>query len=274
MVADTPTSVKKYYLSKEWWENEKIHLKFLAEIQKRGFSIGCTIPKLIDSSGKGEWKVDGKVYNYCNTMEFVPGARAWSKYKDRNLETLGVDLGVILSRMHNQSTSYIPQWRARFSDEDKLLTHIFKDKAAKVMQKGDDSTAKSQVKDAVKYLEERKDLLVSERTLSHLDLNLNNILVTADNTVEGLVDWGDFGLTHPSLSLYQLATKSELWQHIKKSYEKAGGMIRYDIVYAAATINLAWVPVFWQEHHFELGEDENAERLQEIYRLFVSFRQC
>ena len=270
VVADTPTSVKKFYVSEQWWEHEKKHLGFLAEIQRQGFGIGCTIPKLIESADKRTWEVDGKTYRYCNTMELIPGVTAWSEFKGKNLETLGTNLGTVLANMHVRSASYIPQWKAEFGDEDTLLTHIFKDKAAQVLQKGTDATAKSQVKDVLEYLEKRKDLLVSERTLSHLDLNLNNILVTKDNAVEGLVDWGDFGLTHPSLSLYQLATKPALWQHIKQHYEKSGGTIRSDIVYAAATIHLAWVPVIWKEHHFELDEDETHERLQEVYRSFAT----
>jgi hypothetical protein len=270
VVADTPTSVKKFYASRQWWKNEKTHLKFLAEIQGQGFSIDCTIPKLIESADKGAWKIDGKTYHYCSTMELIPGVTAWSEYTGKDLETLGIHIGTILLSMHTRSQSYIPQWKAEFGGKDKLLTHIFKDKAAQVLRKGADVTAKNQVKEAVKYLEERKDLLTSERTLSHLDLNLNNILVTTANDIEGLVDWGDFGLTHPSLSLYQLATKPSLWLYIKKQYEKSGGIIRDDIVYAAATIHLAWVPVIWKERHFELDEDETHERLQEIYQAFIA----
>jgi len=270
VVADTLTSVRKFYVSEQWWENEKTHLRFLAEIQRQGFSIGCTIPKLIESADNRTWEVNGKTYHYCNTMELIPGVTAWSEFTGKNLETLGTNIGTILFRMHTGSKSYIPQWRAGFSDEDKLLTHIFNDKAAQVLRKGTDHAAKRQVEDAVKYLEERKDILASERTLSHMDLNLNNILVTQDNAINGLVDWGDFGLTHSSLSLYQLATKPPLWAHIKKQYEKSGGVIRDDIVYAAATIHLAWVPVIWKERHFELDEDETYKRLQEIYQLFVA----
>jgi len=273
VVADTPTSVRKFYGTEQWWANEKTHLRFLAEMQGQGFSIGCTIPKLIESADTRVWEVDGKSYGYCNTMEFIPGVVAGSGFKDKNLETLGTHLGTVLANMHVRSALYIPEWKTEFGDEDTLLTHIFNDKAAQVLRKGTGANAKSQVKEAVDYLEERKGLLASERTLSHLDLNLNNILVTKGNAIEGLVDWGDFGLTHPSLSLYQLATKPALWSHIRKQYEESGGMIRRDIVYAAATIHLAWVPVIWEERHFELDEDEARERLQEIYQSFVACRR-
>ena len=273
VVADTPESVKKFYLSKQEWEQEKTRLRFLAEIQRQGFSIGCTIPKLIESIDKGTWDVNGKTYSYCNKMEFIPGVVAGSGFQDKNLETLGSNLGTVLFCMHSRSKPYIPRWKAGFGGKDELLIHIFKDKAAQVLREGTDAAAKSQVNEAMGYLEERKDLLASERTLSHLDLNLNNILITKSNTVEGLVDWGGFGLTHPSLSLYQLATKPALWSRIRKQYEKSGGVIRCDIVYAAATIHLAWVPVIWKELQFELDEDETQERLQEIYRSFVAHKR-
>jgi hypothetical protein len=77
---------------------------------------------------------------------------------------------------------------------------------------------------------------------------------------------------HPTLSLYQLATHPSLWRHIKKQYEKLGGKIMEDILYAAATIHLAWAPLICQELGLELDDDETREGLEKMYACFSTHK--
>jgi hypothetical protein len=270
VVADTPNSVKKFYKTKEEWEKENTRLKFLSEIQKQGFDIGCIIPKLLNSASGDEWEIDGKTYNYCNTMERIHGVQAKVNLTDENLKTVGTNLGTVLYVLHTKSKAYMPQWIDKFGEKDELLTEILEDKVPKVLKEGLDKTAKEYVKKAASYLEQQRTLLKSERTLSHLDLNLPNVLINKGGIVEGLVDWGDFGLTHPSLSLYQQATNPKLWAYIQAQYEKLGGKIREDIVYAASVTHLAWAPIICKEMGQALDEYETRERLKEVYSYFVA----
>lgn len=271
VVADGDDAVKKFYTAEKEWEREKTHLQFLLEIQKRGFDIGCRIPRVFKSIEDHEWKIQGNVYGFCNTMERIHGVPAHISHKKADgvdIKILGVNLGTLLFSMHTQSQPFISDWTRDFGEKDGLLLHIFNDKAGKVLKEETDKDIKKCVKGALTYLGEKKALFDSERTLSHLDLNLTNILVDAKGTIEGLVDWGSFGFTHPTISLYSLATQSDLWSHIKKQYEQLGGVIADDLLYAAATIHLAWAPLICRELKLELDDHENREKFEEMYVCF------
>ncbi len=270
VVLHTKDSVKKYYKAERSWQEEKDFLTFLADIQKQGFTIGCTIPKLLDSS-EGSWKVEGKTYRHCNTMGFVPGVQSNANFTDEQLEILGTHIGSILYAMHHGSEPYVEQYADQFGDKDELVAHIFDDNAAKVIKVLREETDKDvlgKVKEVLAYLQSKKNLLLADRTLTHTDLNQPNILVNEDSHVQGLVDWGSFGYTNPSLTMYQLATKPKLWPHIKEQYKKLGGEIMEDIVFAAATIHLAWSPIICAELDLPLPKDRTREVFEQMYKNF------
>ncbi len=272
VVASADGSVKKFYRSKKEWEQEKANLEFLAAIQKQGFDIECKIPEVIGPAIEGKWKINDKTYGYCNKMGLIPGVPANISFATKDLEVLGNNLGTVLFAMHTQSKKYIPQWASNSDKKDSLLTHILKDKVERVISEEADESVKRCVKKAANYLRDREALLISRRALSHLDLNLTNVLVSKQNRIEGLVDWGSFELGNPTLSLYQLATTPTLWTHVKKQYEEQGGTIMDDVLYAAATIHLAWAPLKLKEFGklgLELGKDATRERFEEMYAEFA-----
>lgn len=105
------------------------------------------------------------------------------------------------------------------------------------------------------------------------------VLVDEQNHITGIVDWVTFGLTHPGLTLYQLAARPHIWEPFQKQYTNLGGTIQDDILYAAALIHVAWSITVWAplvagtEH--ELDVDETLQRFHSIYRTAVevcSFR--
>lgn len=273
VIADGKKAVKKFYLSVTEWEREKTHLAFLEELQDQGFSIGCTIPKLLKSVGQGTWEIDGKLYRFCNQIEYIPGANANQSITDfthKKLEVLGKDLGKIAFAMHFSSKAYTDPWKRTFGKKGSLLDHILKDKAAQVTREASEQGTKKAVSLAASYLADKRELLATEATLSHLDFTLSNTQVDVDGHVMGLVDWGSFGLTNPSLSLYQLAP-TPIWPYAKQEYENRGGVIRKDILFAAATIHLAWAPIICQKLGFPLDIDETQRNFKIMYE---NFRSC
>ena len=270
VIADSASVVKKFYLAQVNGVSEQQQLTFLGSLQDQGFDIGCTIPKLLEIVGKGNWKIGGKAYVYCNRMERVRGVSARLAildFNERQTKKLGEDLGNIIFALHTLSKAYAEQWKSAFGGEDKLLVHILEDKAAYVIRQGSDQHVSARVKDTASYLEKQRESLASENTLSHLDLTLSNTQVSDTGHVNGLVDWGDFGLTNPSLSLYQLADRP-VWPHVKLQYEHMGGSIREDITYAAAAINLAWAPIFCSQLGLPLEEEYTREYFEAMYAQF------
>jgi aminoglycoside phosphotransferase len=273
VVGDTETSVKKFYKVKEDWEKEKTRLAFLTSMKEQGFDIDCTIPKLISASAGGEWSVNGKTYNYCAKMELIPGVRADVKFNREELEKLGTSLGTALFIMHSTSGPFVSQWINSFGSDDELFDQILKEKATKVLAEETDKRVLSWVAEVKGYLEDQEAQLMNQRCLSHIDLNLPNIIVNNDDhSIEGLVDWGAFGLTSSSMSMYQLVGKSDLWTHVKKQYMKLGGTIREDILCAAATIHLAWAPIICKEVGMDIPKDDTPKKLEDMYACFAAHR--
>ncbi len=271
VVADTPHTVKKFYVSKPYAAEEQASLAFLGEMQDQGFSIGCTIPKLVEVVGKGEWTIRDKVYTYSNRMERVPGTCAHlsvASFTEKQIKVLGQALGAIGFAMHSQSKAYIAIYKSRFGEEDNpLLVHIVKDKVAQILREETDQSITERVKAASDYLQKRCRSLVAENTLSHLDFTLSNTQIDDNTQVMGIVDWGGFGLTHPSLSLYQLAIYP-IWPHFKQQYQQQGATIREDIVYAAAAIHLAWTPIICRELGISLEKEGPLESFDAMYERF------
>lgn len=263
-------SARKFYILPEEWERERANLAFLARIQNAGFDIGCKIPAVLDSGGEGQWEINGTTYVRYRDMELIAGMPASLGIETKALEQFGNDLGTILFTFHTRSRAYIPEWTSRFGQKDALLRHILEDKARRVEQEEADPAIRRGIKHAATYLKDRVVSFSPGSTLSHTDLNLSNILINDGGTVKGLVDWGSFGLTNPTLSMYQLATKTRVWPHIKRRYEDLGGHVAYDVLYAAAFIHLAWAPLICRELGQELSEDESRQRLEEMYEKFES----
>ena len=270
VIADSAGAVKKFYLSQVDGVSERQQLTFLGGLQDQGFDIGCTIPRLLETIGEGTWEIDGKTYAYCNRMERIPGTSSrWviSGFNERQIEKLGKDLGNIIFALHTLSKVYAAQWKKTFGEEDKLLAHILKDKAGQVLREDSDQSINARVKNAAAYLQSRCKSVASENTLSHVDYTLSNTQVSRTGHVNGVVDWGGFGLTNPSLSLYQLASKP-VWPHVKRQYEQLGSQIREDITYAAAVIHLAWAPIICKQLDQPLEKDETPEHFEAMYEQF------
>lgn len=275
VIGDSPDSVRKFYISEDSGRAEQSHLTFLGEVQEQGFNIQCMIPGLLEVIGEGEWEVNGEIYTYCNRMERVPGTsarQAVSSSTEQATERLGSALGTTAFAMHSLAKAYTQQWKRTHGDEDTLLTHILEDKAGLVISEETDGEVVRRVTDAASYLEDRCRPLASDNTLSHLDFSLANAQVEVGGQLNGLVDWGDFGLTNPSLSLYQLAYRAA-WPHVQSQYEKLGGTLRKDIIYAAAAIHLAFAPIICSQRNFPLDADETHERFEALYGEFESHRR-
>lgn len=270
VVADSASAVKKFYLSQVDGVSEQRQLTFLGGLQDQGFDIGCTIPKLLEIVGEGNWKIGDKTYVYCNRMERIPGTSARLAILDFNeqqTENLGKDLGNIIFALHTLSKAYAEQWKSTFGGEDKLLVHLLEDKAGRVIREGSDQSVNARVKKAADYLQSCCQSVASENTLSHVDFSLSNTQASDAGHVNGLVDWGDFGPTNPSLSLYQMAARP-VWPYVKRQYERRGGLIREDITYAAAAINLAWVPIICNQLGLPLEKEDTPEHFETMYTQF------
>jgi len=270
VIVDTATSIKKFYESELEAEEEQISLEFLGNLQDQGFNIGCTIPRLLEVIGEGAWEVEGKTYIRCNRMERIPGIsarQAIAHFNQPQLETLGKNLGTIAFALHSLSKAYIELWKRIDTSQDKLLEHVLDDKAAQVLREEPDKGVTARVKDAAQYLEDQRESLAPDNVLSHLDLSLSNILVSDTSHVNGLVDWGSFGLTNPSLSLYQLAARP-VWPYVKQQYEQEGGSVREDIVYGAASIHLAWAPIICNQLGLPIEPHETRDHFEAMYTRF------
>ncbi len=272
VVADGPDTVKKFYTSERLWRQERVKLEFVSVLQKKGLDIGCRIPNIVDSAQGEPQRIEDTTYRFWNRMELVPGVPISKNYPTKSLEALGRSLGTVLHRLHYETRRYTSRWVSRFGTKDELWEHLFVEKAGRTLKEESDSKILRYVTVAAEYLKDRETSVRSQRTLSHGDLNTNNILADKRNAIEGLVDWDGFGLTHPTISLYQLATIPNLWRHVRKQYTELGGAILDDILYAAAVIHLAWAPLACREHGVSLDESETRENLEDVYAHFMSHR--
>jgi hypothetical protein len=275
VVADTPETVKKFYLAEKDGRSEQEHLSYLNGLQQQGFDIQCVIPQLIEAIGKGKWEIEGKTYVYCSRMERVPGTSArqiLAAFTEEATELLGKALGTTAFTMHTLLREHVEQWKPKSGTEDILLTHILEDKARRVLSEGSDNDLVRRVADAADYLERECKALASDNTLSHHDFSLANAQVSPDGRLYGVVDWGMFGLTNPSLSLYSLAYRA-VWPHVRNQYRQLDGNIREDIAYAAAAIHLAWAPIISKQRNFPLDIDETPENFEAMWAKFESCRQ-
>lgn len=234
------TIVRKYHASERQWRDEIDNLIYLGNIPN--LDIGCTIPRLYDSGSEVK-VIDGKSYSYWTEMELIPGKTAHELVIRTNTGDpmlIGRSIGTVLFKMHNAPKSVADDYdRLMTKNSDRLLRHILNDKIAKIIHVDKDPVRLAMVQEAADYLSLHAQTISQQSVLSHQDLNMQNIIINDDQTVEGLVDWPSFGKTHPSLALYQLA-KEDAWPYIEMRYEELGGSIRKDIMYAAATIHLAW----------------------------------
>ncbi|GEM_PF-3198361 len=275
VIGDSPGSVQKFYIAERSGCAEQAHLAFLGKQQEQGLNIRCMIPKLLEVVGKGEWEVEGQTYTYCNRMERVPGTsarRIMSSFNEPAHERLGRALGGTAFAMHSLCRAYTRQWKDARGGQDVLLSHIMEDKVGLVLAEEADKDVVRRVTDAANYLKNNCRISASNKTLSHLDFSLANTQADDEGQFYGLVDWGDFGLTDPSLSLYQFAYRS-VWPYLENQYEKLGGTLRKDIIYAAAAIHLAFGPIICAQHNFPLDADETPERFETMYAKFQKYRQ-
>lgn len=259
--------VDKFYSRLDDWEREKAHLGFIEGISQQGFDIGCRIPKVTDSEN-GLWNIGGKTYQYRNRMERLPGVTMETGCSPDNAAAVGKNLGAVLFKLHTESRKFMPQWSRDFDSSDGLFNHIINDKAKKVLAEELDGDIRRQVTKAVACLQSQESSLKTDFTLSHYDLNLNNILIDPHtSTINGLVDWAGFGLTHPSLSLYQLTAKRDIWESVRDRYLELGVPIAEDILYAAAVIHWVWAPLGLREVGWEFDENEMERNLKESIQL-------
>ena len=274
VVADTPSTVKKFYIGADKGRAERDYLTYLGNIKERGFTIECPIPALVEAIGEGEWEINDNTYDYCNRIERLAGTsgrRILSNFTKQATEHLGTAVGSTAFAMHINSKPYIEEWTRKSGHTDKLLGHILNDKAAAVISEGSNSDVVGQVRDAANYLKEQCSSLTPTNTLCHLDFSLANIQTDVSGKLYGLVDWVYFGPTNPSLSLYQLAYR-EIWPHVQRQYEQLGGTLRIDIIYAAAAIHLAWAPIISKRLNFPLDVDETHEKFKVLWADFEACR--
>lgn len=270
VVADTASTVQKFYASRTEAEAEQANLTFLELIQEQGFDIGCIIPKFVAELGEGHWDIDGNQYYYSNCMQRISGVcgrTVVNDLTDRQIASLGRQLGSVSAAIHTRSNAFVGQWKDQRGDNDELLTHIIEDKAGQVQREEPDESIAQRVSVAANYLQEVCASLTKEKTLSHLDFTLDNTQVDEGPRIVGIVDWGSFGLTHPSLSLYQLSTNS-VWPHVKSQYEQLAGPLREDIIYAASVIHTAWAPIICEQLGLPIEPHEARDQFEAVNARF------
>jgi Ser/Thr protein kinase RdoA (MazF antagonist) len=268
VIINDSDAIEKFYRQKRHWEQEAANLRFLADAQEHGLTIGCPIPKLIASDTMGS-STSHAEHPYRNTMQRLHGTQADQRPASTEA-AWATNLATVIFNMHTALQPYIADWTRKFGEQDALLKHILEDKAASILEQTSDAHIRRGVEQAAKYLKQHMPRYASQRTLSYQDLNLSNILVDERNHITGIVDWVTFGLTHPGLTLYQLAARPHIWEPFQKQYINLGGTIQDDILYAAALIHVAWSITIWAplvagtEH--ELDVDETLQRFHSIYR--------
>lgn len=275
VVADTAHTVRKFYLTEKDGRAEEEHLSYVNDLQKQGFDIQCVIPQLLEVVGQGRWEVEGKTYVYCNRMERVSGVSArklLATFSEEATQRLGKSLGTSALAMHRPPKTYIEQWKRKYGTEDIMLAHILNDKARAVLSENSDSSATERVADAARYLKKECAALASTNTLSHLDFSLANTQTDLNGRLYGIVDWGMYGFSNPSLSLYSLTYRT-VWPYVRDQYRQLGGTVREDIAYAAAAIHLAWAPLISKQRDFPLDSDETPENFEVMWKQFEAHRQ-
>lgn len=265
VLKETGSTVKKFYTSRSQRDEEKLYLEFVNEMN---FNTDCKIPVMHQSNIDDHTEINGVEYYHSAIMDLIPGHTAKSQLSTSESGLLGRSIARVLYTMHTQNKQYIEAWKEKNGNTDRLWEHIFNDKAASVLNDSTDPIVKELIDDVTQYLASCRADLEKERVLSHLDLNLSNIM-TDDSAVTGLVDWGSFGFTHPSISIYQLAKSTSLWLHIEKEYTSLGGQIRKDILYAATCIHVAWSPIESRKRGIKPDNDEADGQLRRVYELFL-----
>lgn len=221
VIADTPGTVRKFYTTKDKGHSEQANLTFLGDLQENGLNIGCVIPRLVEVIGDGKWEMEGNTYTYCNRMERLSGTsarRVFTDFTEQAIKHLGEALGSTAFAIHNSLKPYVEQWCRAAGKQDTLLAHVLEDKAKTVQSEESDKNIVDRTSEAAQYLETQCQALEPENTLSHLDFSLANAQVDNSGRLIGVVDWVSFGLSNPSLSLYQLAYR-ELWPYVERQYE-------------------------------------------------------
>lgn len=267
VLKETPVLARKLYLSAKDQDKEQSVLNYVASLCVRGFEIGCQIPKLHGLENNQLWQIEGKQYRYSSILDLIPGKMVSASLTNKNKEAIGKSLGQVLYTMHTNGQNYRSNFIKKHGSQDEMLRHILQDKAARVIAQNNSN--KEIAKETARYLQSHQKNLDRERTLSHLDLHLHNVMTADNNQITGLVDWSGFGLTHPSVVMYQLATTQNIWPYIQKEYQKLGGCLRLDILYAAATIHVTWAPI----KHFEVGLEPIKQADQKIANLYAKFKK-
>ena len=220
-----------------------------------------------------QWRDEIDNLTYWTEMELIPGKTAHELVIRTNTgdpALIGRSIGTVLFKMHHAPELIADEYdRLMTKNSDRLLRHILSDKVAKIIHVDKDPARLSVVQEAADYLSFHAQTIAQQAVLSHQDLNMQNIIMNDDQAVEGLVDWSSFGTTHPSLALYQLA-KEEIWPYLEMRYEELGGSIHRDIVYAAATIHLAWARAYWLEAGDQAASNKSGAKLKTYYNLFKS----
>lgn len=272
VIAQSDKYVEKLYTLETQWRQEASNLSFLREIQGKGFSMGCNIPELVSSSEEDR-TIGDKTYKYCNVMQRLYGTPSGEILDDEDIKVWSNNLAEVIFTLHYQSKQYVDIWVAKFGKEDNLLEHILQDKAARTLDSNINGSLKPMISQAAKYLEVNVSSHAECNTLSHQDINRSNILIDKNNKVDGLVDWVDFGLTNPTLSLYQLVVRPTVWKSFESRYTELGGVIDYGVLYAAAVLHLAWALEVWYPSiahglNMKKDSDETYEMLEEMIACF------
>lgn len=268
VVAAGDKYVEKFYSSAKEARREAKALGFVQNLSVKGFDIRCKIPAFIGKVEQGRYRIGDELFHYKGKMDRLYGVQM---SKMQNLNFLVGDLAQIIASFHVESRPFIKTWTQNSGPQDHLLNHILKDKAGLVLKKETSKEIRTLVRNAANYLAKRDNKLKKEWTLSHLDINPTNVLIKPHGQIEGLVDWGSFGLTHPSISLYQLVDL-KIWPKFRKEYSRSGPAIRDDLLYASAAIHFAWVPLRNQELGFRPDFKKNHFASRKYYMKFDHVR--
>lgn len=234
----------KYYNNKNEVTNEERSLIFLATLLKKGVKFNFKIPKYFQKVEDIKFEYENKKFFYRADMEKIDGECILDamKYNYCDFNKLGTKLASIFHDMSVNFSAHTNSWKKIAGGSDSLFSHIVNEKGKNVLDNEKNQDAKNKVREVIDYLiaKEKSEEFRNKRHLSHLDISFGNIIVNSSFDIKGIVDWGSFGYTHPSLPFYQVVSFCDFWNSFEKEFIMLGGQIERDILYAAAVIHNTW----------------------------------
>lgn len=228
------------------WEKESLVLNFF----NKHTTKKKTFPKLYlsEKTEKG----------FLIVMDKIQGVTAQSYLKEVGKKEKRLFGKILLQQILELNEELQPLskiWKTQISNNDELFKHILTDKWG-LIQRTTQGEKYREIEFVVQSLQ--KSIQKEPEIFIHNDLSFGNTLVkTNPLQISGLVDVGAFGRSRLSLGLYQMTGNWDVLEGILDFAKKTNIFVNEVILFAAATINWAWVTPRLKE--LGLPNEEKAE---------------